>query len=223
MCKSFGRRESRVEVLHGTELEVARGELVAVAGRSGSGKSTLLHILGGLMHPHAGHVELAGEDLYGSSDRRRARFRNRCVGFVYQMHHLLPEFSALENVMMPALIAGNGASEAGRRALELLEQMALQDRARHRPGELSGGELQRVAVARALINDPEIVLADEPSGNLDHEASEALHDLLQRLSSERQQAFVIATHSPTLASRAQRTLALTWGRLAPIDLVDERL
>jgi lipoprotein-releasing system ATP-binding protein len=194
--------------------------MVAVAGSSGSGKSTLLHILGGLMHPDAGRVELSDEDLYGLSDRQRTRRRSRQVGFVFQMHHLLPEFTALENVTLPALIAGKGERQAEKRALELLDSMGIAGRARHKPGELSGGEQQRVAVARALVNAPEVVLADEPSGNLDRESSEALHALLERLSQERSQAFLVATHSPSLARRAQRTLVLSDGRLRPLERLE---
>ena len=219
--KSFGRPGSRLEVLRGVDLEVERGELVAVAGSSGSGKSTLLHILGGLMHPDSGRAEVGGQDVYALSDSGRARLRNRRVGFVFQMHHLLPEFSALENVMLPALIAGVGEAEAGRRALELLDWVGLVDRAEHKPGELSGGEQQRAAMARALVNAPEVVLADEPSGNLDQEARESLHALLERLCRERQQAFVVATHSPSLARRAQRTWVLFGGTLRPLQQVDQ--
>jgi len=209
-----------VHVLRGADLEVQQGEMVAVAGSSGSGKSTLLHILGGLMHPDAGCAELGGDDLYGLSDRERTRRRSRQVGFVFQMHHLLPEFTAQENVMLPALIAGRGESQAAARALELLDSMGLAARARHKPGELSGGEQQRVAVARALVNAPEVVLADEPSGNLDRESSEALHALLERLSRERNQAFLVATHSPSLARRAQRTLVLADGMLKPLERLE---
>jgi lipoprotein-releasing system ATP-binding protein len=209
--------------LRGVDLEVHRGELVAVAGTSGSGKSTLLHILGGLLHPDAGRAILAGYDVYAIPDRARARLRALRVGFVFQMHHLLPEFTALENIMLPGLIAGLRESEARRRGLELLEWMSLVDRAGHQPGELSGGEQQRVAVSRALVNAPDVVLADEPSGNLDPSSSETLHELLLRLSRERQQAFVVATHSPGLATRAQRTLVLKSGRLEPLASVEEWL
>ena len=223
LVKSFGRPPARVEVLRGASLQVGRGELVAVAGSSGSGKSTLLHILGGLMHPDRGHVALGGEDLYGLGDRQRAARRSQRVGFVFQMHHLLPEFSALENVMLPALIGGRRDGAARTRALELLDAMGIAARARHKPGELSGGEQQRVAVARALVNAPEVVLADEPSGNLDHEAAETLHRLLETLSRERSQAFLVATHSPSLARRAQRTLVLSGGRLQPMEQLEKVL
>lgn len=218
--KSFGRGATPVQVLLGADLDVGRGEMVAVAGSSGSGKSTLLHILGGLMHPDAGRAELAGDDLYAMSDRERTRRRSRQVGFVFQMHHLLPEFTALENIMLPALIAGRREGEAEKRGMELLDSMGIAPRARHKPGELSGGEQQRVAVARALINAPQVVLADEPSGNLDRESSEALHALLENLSQERQQAFLVATHSPSLARRAQRTLVLADGKLKPLERLE---
>jgi lipoprotein-releasing system ATP-binding protein len=221
--KSFGPGGSRLEVIRGVDLDVSRGELVAIAGRSGSGKSTLLHILGGLMHPDSGHAQLAGRDLYALTDRQRARIRNQRIGFVFQMHHLLPEFSALENVMLPALIAGRSEAWARARGHDLLAAMQLSERGSHKPGELSGGEQQRVAVARALMNEPEVVLADEPSGNLDEEASENLHALLDELSRDRDQAFVVATHSPTLARRARRTLMLAGGALSPIQQVEESL
>jgi len=220
LCKSFGRTPARVDVLTGVDVEVDRGELVAVAGSSGSGKSTLLHILGGLMHPDAGRAELAGEDIYALGERARARLRSRRVGFVFQMHHLLPEWSAVENVMLPALIAGRRESAARARAMELLDSLGVAARASHKPGELSGGEQQRVAVARALVNEPDVVLADEPSGNLDVEASETLHQILERLSRERQQAFLVATHSPSLARRAQRTLVLAAGNLRPSQTLE---
>ncbi|HZM15281.1 MAG TPA: ABC transporter ATP-binding protein [Candidatus Krumholzibacteria bacterium] len=220
LSKTFGRLPSQVEVLRGASLEIERGELVAVAGSSGSGKSTLLHILGGLMHPDAGRVELGGEDLYALGDRQRAHRRSRRVGFVFQMHHLLPEFTALENVVLPALIAKERETTARARALELLEAMGIAGRARHKPGELSGGEQQRVAVARALVNMPEVVLADEPSGNLDRDSSEALLRLLEQLSRERHQAFLVATHSPSLARRAQRTLVLSEGVLRPLQQLE---
>ena len=220
LCKSFGRTPARVDVLTGVDVEVDRGELVAVAGSSGSGKSTLLHILGGLMHPDAGRAELAGEDIYALGERARARLRSRKVGFVFQMHHLLPEWSAVENVMLPALIAGRREGAARARAMELLDSLGVAARASHKPGELSGGEQQRVAVARALVNEPDVVLADEPSGNLDREASEALHQVLERLSREHQQAFLVATHSPSLARRAQRTLVLAAGRLRPTQTLE---
>ena len=223
LVKAFGSGSAKLEVIRGVDLDACRGELVAIAGRSGSGKSTLLHILGGLMHPDSGRAELAGHDLYAMNDRQRAHARGARVGFVFQMHHLLPEFSALENIMLPALIAGHGESWARSRARDLLAAMQLSERTRHKPGELSGGEQQRVAVARALVNEPEVVLADEPSGNLDEEASDNLHALLETLSRQHEQAFVVATHSPTLAVRAQRTLMLADGVLSPIEQLERSL
>ncbi len=220
LCKSFGRTPARVDVLSGVDVEVDRGELVAIAGSSGSGKSTLLHILGGLMHPDSGRAELAGEDIYALGEGARARLRSRRVGFVFQMHHLLPEWSAVENVMLPAHIAGRREHAARARAMELLDSLGVAARASHKPGELSGGEQQRVAVARALVNEPDVVLADEPTGNLDGEASEALHQVLERLSREHQQAFLVATHSPSLARRAQRTLVLAAGSLRPAQTLE---
>jgi lipoprotein-releasing system ATP-binding protein len=214
--KRFGSSGGSIEVLRGVDLEVRAGELVAVAGNSGSGKSTLLHVLGGIMHPDAGRVTVAGADVYGLSEKRRAALRNGRVGYVYQFHHLLPEFTALENVMLPALIAGRGRHAAAAGARALLATLGVADREGHRPGELSGGEQQRVAVARALVNAPEVVLADEPSGNLDEEAAGALHALLESLSAERGVALVVATHSPALARRAHRCLLLRSGTLMPL-------
>ena len=215
LCKTFAAGETRIEVLRDVQLQVGRGEVVAVAGSSGSGKSTLLHILGGLLHPDAGRAEIAGREVFALGEGERAELRNRHVGFVYQMHHLLPEFSALENVMMPAWIAGTSARQAEPRARSLLDAMGLGNRLKHKPGELSGGEQQRVAVARALVNEPEVVLADEPSGNLDAESSAALHALLLEWASRAGQAFLIATHSRELARQAHRTLVLRGGTLSP--------
>lgn len=223
LVKGFGPDRSRLEVIRGVDLDVSRGELVAIAGRSGSGKSTLLHILGGLMHPDSGRTQLAGRDLYALTERQRARMRNRRIGFVFQMHHLLPEFTALENVMLPALIAGRSEAWARERGRDLLGVMQLSERQSHKPGELSGGEQQRVAVARALVNEPELVLADEPSGNLDEEASETLHAMLDELSRAGEQAFVVATHSPTLARRARRALMLSGGALSPMQELEASL
>lgn len=211
--KGFGPRGGRIEVLQGVSLQVEPGELVAIAGNSGSGKSTLLHVLGGLMRPDDGQVELDGQAVYALSEPGRASLRNRSVGFVFQFHHLLPEFSALENVALPARVAGQSPAAARDRALELLADMGLSDRAAHKPGELSGGEQQRVAVARALVNAPRVVLADEPSGNLDTGTSQHLHALLEKLARERRVALVVATHSPSLARQAHRMLVLREGVL----------
>jgi lipoprotein-releasing system ATP-binding protein len=207
-----------ISVLDGVDLQVARGEMVAVVGASGAGKSTLLHLLGALDVPTRGYVTIAGEALAGRSDDDLSALRNRTVGFVFQFHHLLREFTALENVMMPLRIGGWDVSRARNRARELLERVGLAGRTDHKPAALSGGEQQRTAVARALAIDPAVLLADEPSGNLDHMNSERLHDLFSELSRDLETAMVIATHNRSLASRADRTLLLEDGRLTPTDV-----
>jgi lipoprotein-releasing system ATP-binding protein len=207
-----------IAVLDGVDLTVDRGEMVAVIGASGAGKSTLLHLLGALDRPSAGEVLVNGRSLAGLDDDATSVLRNRTVGFVFQFHHLLREFTALENVMMPLRIAGTDGGQACRRASELLERVGLGGRMRHRPAQLSGGEQQRTAVARALAADPAVLLADEPSGNLDHMNSERLHDLFARLTRELEIAMVVVTHNRSLASRADRVLQLEDGRLARIDL-----
>jgi len=204
---------SRLEVLSGVDLEVAQGESVAVVGSSGSGKSTLLHLLGALDRPTSGEVWLAGSPLSGRTSDELAALRNRTVGFVFQFHHLLREFTALENAAMPALIGGRSRKDAYSRARELLDQVGLGARLGHRPWQLSGGEQQRVAVARALVNDPALLLADEPSGNLDAHTSQDLHDLLFRIRDGGSLSMVIVTHSPELASRADRILKVEDGVL----------
>jgi lipoprotein-releasing system ATP-binding protein len=208
-----------IRVLRGVDLLVAPGETVAIVGPSGSGKSTLLHILGGLDMPTRGDVSLGGRGLAELDDVELARVRNRYVGFVFQFHHLLRDFSALENVMMPQLIAGTPRTRARRRAMELLETIGLRDRAGHRPSKLSGGEQQRVAVARALANEPPVLLADEPSGNLDNDTSERLHDVLFELVTEHGTALVIVTHNPSLADKTDRILRLAGGILQPVAQV----
>ena len=207
-----------ISVLDGVDLQVARGEMVAVVGASGAGKSTLLHLLGALDVPTRGAVTIAGEALAGRNDDELSALRNRTVGFVFQFHHLLREFTALENVMMPLRIAGWDVSRARGRARELLERVGLGGRTDHKPAALSGGEQQRTAVARALAIDPAVLLADEPSGNLDHVNSERLHDLFSELSRDLEIAMVIATHNRSLAARADRTLLLEDGRLTPTDV-----
>ena len=207
-----------ISVLDGVDLQVARGEMVAVVGASGAGKSTLLHLLGALDVPTRGSVSIAGEPLAGRNDDDLSSLRNRSVGFVFQFHHLLREFTALENVMMPLRIAGWDLQRARRRADELLERVGLAGRTSHKPAALSGGEQQRTAVARALAIDPAVLLADEPSGNLDHANSERLHDLFAELSRDLEIAMVIATHNRSLASRTDRALLLEDGRLAPADV-----
>jgi lipoprotein-releasing system ATP-binding protein len=207
-----------ITVLNGVNLQVARGDMVAVVGASGAGKSTLLHLLGALDKPTQGVVRIAGETLTGRSDDDLSKLRNSSVGFVFQFHHLLREFTALENVMMPLRIAGWEEDRSRRRAAELLDRVGLGGRTEHKPAELSGGEQQRTAVARALAIDPVVLLADEPSGNLDHANSERLHDLLVGLARDLEIAMVIATHNRSLASRADRTLLLEDGRLTDTDV-----
>lgn len=213
LCKSYPTVDGPLEVLRNINLTVEAGEIVAIVGPSGVGKSTLLHLLGVLDRPTSGEVEISGTPVFKFNDKELAGFRNRTVGFVFQFHHLLPEFTALENVMMPALILGRGAAQVQHRAMELLTEVGLAGRAGHRPGELSGGEQQRVAVARALMNAPQLVLADEPSGNLDRVSSETLHELLWNLSRRHGRTFIIVTHNLELASRADRIVELFDGRI----------
>jgi lipoprotein-releasing system ATP-binding protein len=209
-----------IEVLSDVDLAVARGEFVAIVGASGSGKSTLLHLLGALDTPTSGQVRLDGL-VYGEQTAAAlAAVRNRKIGFVFQFHHLLREFSALENVMMPLLIAGEDEDRARSRAEELLAAVGLAGGMTHRPSQLSGGEQQRAAVARALAADPRVVLADEPSGNLDHANSERLHELFARLAREFETALVVVTHNRLLAGRADRVLSLDGGRLVPLSGVE---
>lgn len=209
--------ETPLEVLRGVDLTVTPGEIVAVMGESGSGKSTLLHILGALERPTSGTVRFRDRDLGEESDDELAAFRNRSIGFVFQFHHLLPEFSALENVAMPALIQHRGMDAAEPRARQLLDMLGLSGRATHRPNALSGGEKQRVAVARALMNEPALVLMDEPTGNLDAQTAEPLHREIKRLSETMDQTFVVVTHNPALAAVADRVLLLEHGTLHDVD------
>jgi len=207
-----------ITVLDGVSLQVPRGQMTAVVGASGSGKSTLLHLLGALDKPTRGSVRINGEPLEGREDDDLSALRNRTVGFVFQFHHLLREFTAVENVMMPMRIAGWDDRKAKARASQLLERVGLGARMMHKPAQLSGGEQQRTAVARALALDPVVLLADEPSGNLDHLNSERLHDLFVELSRDLEIAMVIATHNQSLARRADRTLLLEDGRLMDTEL-----
>ncbi len=209
-----------LEVLRGVDLDVRRGEFVAIVGASGAGKSTLLHLLGALDAPSGGDVWLDGSRYADLDAGATAELRNRKVGFVFQFHHLLREFSALENVMMPLLIGGTEPRQARSRAEEVLSEVGLAGRMTHRPAELSGGEQQRCAVARALVHDPSVVLADEPSGNLDHANSERLHELFFRLAREYETAVVVVTHNRQLAGRADRILWLEDGRLTTVTSVD---
>ena len=219
LAKSYrGGDGGLVHVLDGVNLDVRRGEMVAIVGASGAGKSTLLHVLGALDRPTRGGVVLDGEPLQDLGDEALAALRNRKVGFVFQFHHLLREFSALENVMMPLRIAGISVKQARSRAEELLAEVGLSGRMSHRPTEMSGGEQQRAAVARSLALDPPVVLADEPSGNLDHANSERLHDLFVRLVDDLEIAMVVVTHNRSLASRADRALLLEDGRLRDTDV-----
>lgn len=211
ITKSYGP----LRVLKGIDLEVGKGEIVSVVGASGAGKSTLLHILGTLDRPDSGKVEIAGTVLDGLNDRRLSEFRNRNIGFVFQFHHLLPEFTALENICIPAFIGGKGKKEAMARAMELLAILNLEERAGHKPSELSGGEQQRVAVARALVNDPAVVLADEPSGNLDSASALELHNLFFRLRDLFQQTYIIVTHNTGLADMADRKVTMKDGLVIP--------
>lgn len=203
-----------IPVLSGVNLHVPRANMTAIVGASGSGKSTLLHVLGALDRPTRGIVLIDGESLQDRSDDELAVIRNRKIGFVFQFHHLLREFSALENVMMPLRIAGRGESDARGRAAELLARVGLSARMHNRPSQLSGGEQQRTAVARALVTDPTVLLADEPSGNLDHANAERLHDLLAELVRDLEVGMVVVTHNRSLAGRAHRVLLLEDGRLA---------
>jgi len=207
-----------IPVLTGVDLSVGRGEMVAIVGASGAGKSTLLHVLGTLEPPTRGYVVIAGEPVHARSDEELAELRNRAVGFVFQFHHLLREFNALENVMMPLRIAGMPVREARSRAEELLARVGLSGRMQHRPGQLSGGEQQRTAVARALAMDPSILLADEPSGNLDHAHAADLHDLLAGVVRDLEIGMVVVTHNRALAARADRILKLEGGRLAETNV-----
>jgi lipoprotein-releasing system ATP-binding protein len=215
LSMTYAEGKLRTPVFEDLSLAVRAGETVAIVGASGAGKSTLLHLLGGLDTPTAGEVHVAGHRMSALSDAQRGRLRNRALGFVYQFHHLLPEFTALENVMLPVLLAGSANAEADRRARALLTAVGLEHRLEHKPGELSGGERQRAAVARALVNRPACVLGDEPTGNLDEKTAAAVFELMLSLNREHRTSLVLVTHDRDLAHRLDRVLELHEGRLRP--------
>lgn len=215
MIKASGINKSygALEVLKGVSLEIKKGEIISIVGASGAGKTTLLHILGTLDRPNNGSLSINNQNISDLSDKKLAEFRNKNIGFVFQFHHLLPEFTALENVCIPAFIAGTSKSDAEKRAVELLTFLGVNGRMNHKPSELSGGEQQRVAVARALINNPAVVLADEPSGNLDSATAKDLHQLFFTLREKFNQTFVIVTHNEELANMADRKLVMKDGNI----------
>lgn len=211
--KNIYKKFNELEILKGVDLEIGQGEIVSIVGSSGAGKTTLLTILGTLDRPSSGQVFINNEDVSQLNDKKLAAFRNKNIGFVFQFHQLLPEFTALENVSIPALIANKNKKETETRATELLEMFNLKDRIDHKPSELSGGEQQRVAVARALINNPKVIFADEPSGNLDSQNAQELHQLFFKLRDTLNQTFVIVTHNSELAKMADRTLTMRDGKI----------
>jgi len=211
--KNIHKKYADLEILKGVDLEIKQGEIVSIVGSSGAGKTTLLTILGTLDKPTQGEVIINNESVFNLSEKKLAAFRNQNIGFVFQFHQLLPEFTAIENVCIPALIAKKSKKESETRAIELLELFNLKDRINHKPSELSGGEQQRVAVARALINNPKVIFADEPSGNLDSKNAEELHQLFFKLRDSFNQTFIIVTHNADLAKMADRTLVMKDGRI----------
>ena len=214
LSKSYRNGRDLTRVLKGVDLSVSRGETLAIVGASGAGKTTLLYLLGGLIQPTAGHVVLGGEDLYSLSDSALSKVRNRKVGFVFQTHNLMPELTALENASLPLMVAGKSRKRARQTARQLLTEVGLSHRLHHKPGELSGGEQQRVAVARALVGQPDLVLADEPTGNLDKVNSDAIFELLINTSRARNSALVLVTHNEALSARADRVIRMEDGQIA---------
>jgi len=215
LSKTFDHEGRSISVLREIDLVISKGDRIAVVGSSGAGKSTLLHVLGTLDRPSSGTVLFEGDDVFRLKGAKLAAFRNRAIGFMFQFHHLLPEFTALENVMMPALIGRQKAAEAKQDALYWLDAVGLSDRVAHRPGEMSGGEQQRVALARALMTRPALLLADEPTGNLDSKTSEGIHRLFEQINKEHGTAMLVVTHNDALASRMPRRLRMADGRLEP--------
>ena len=213
LSKTFIKDGNKIEVLRGLNLEIKKGESLAILGVSGAGKSTLIHILGMLDHPTEGRLSIDGMNVFEWEEKKMARFRNSTIGFVFQFNNLLPEFDALENTMMPALISGMPRKQASEKACKLLEEVGLEHRIRHKPGELSGGEQQRVAIARALVMEPEILLADEPTGNLDTETGKKIEDILVNLNETKKITLVIVTHNKLLAERMSGRIALRDGRI----------
>lgn len=220
LVKQFSQGDIAVPVLNGVNLDLAKGEMLAIVGASGSGKSTLLHVLGGLDAPTSGDIHILGQDIAQISEEARCRLRNGSLGFIYQFHHLLPEFSALENVAMPLLIRRTPNPEAYERAAAMLNQVGLSHRLTHTPGELSGGERQRAAVARALVTQPACILADEPTGNLDRQTAENVFDLMLELNQKINASLIIVTHDSRLANRAQRIQQLIDGVLCDVSTVE---
>lgn len=214
IIKSYqNTKKVKLEVLRSVNIEIDKNKISVIVGASGAGKSTLLHIMGGLDRPDSGSVYFNDQNLFDLTDDKLARFRNKNIGFVFQFHHLLPEFTAVENVAIPRMIMGESLSPASKKAVELLEAVGMQDRIHHKPAELSGGEQQRVAVARALANDPDIILADEPTGNLDSENSEAVHRILIDLRDKMNKTFVIVTHNPGLVNLADKVFEMKDGKI----------